>query len=140
MKIRVLKKCGLHREPCYHNRNVWGKKNIAGAPPRHPTGNEEISGSASSAWKSLRALIQRWSHNSCPHIAASSRFLSFSLSSNFRSFLLLACVALKIFYSNRQPSLILTLHVPCPPDGVIETDFISPLKLQAFKIFPFWRH
>lgn len=39
-----------------------------------------------------------------------------------------------------QPSLVLTLHVPCPPDGVIETDFISPLKFQAFKIFPFWWH
>lgn len=34
----------------------------------------------------------------------------------------------------------LTLHVPCPPDGVIEPDLISPLELQALEILPLWRH
>lgn len=34
----------------------------------------------------------------------------------------------------------LTLHVPCPPDGIIEPDLVSPLELQALEILPLWRH
>lgn len=34
----------------------------------------------------------------------------------------------------------LTLHVPGPPDGVVEPDLVSPLELQAFKILPLRRH
>lgn len=36
--------------------------------------------------------------------------------------------------------LALTLHVPRPPDGVIEPDLVSPLELQALEILPLWRH
>lgn len=34
----------------------------------------------------------------------------------------------------------LTLHVPCPPDGVVEPDLVPPLELQALEVFPLWRH
>lgn len=36
--------------------------------------------------------------------------------------------------------LALTLHVPRPPDGVIEPDLVSPLELQALEILPLWRY
>lgn len=36
--------------------------------------------------------------------------------------------------------LALTLHVPRPPDGVIEPDLVSPLELQALEILPLGRH
>lgn len=36
--------------------------------------------------------------------------------------------------------MALTLHVPCPPDGVVEPDLVSPLELQALEILPLWRH
>ena len=34
----------------------------------------------------------------------------------------------------------LTLHVPGPPDGVVESDLVSPLELQALEILPLRRH
>lgn len=34
----------------------------------------------------------------------------------------------------------LTLHVPGPPDGVVEPDLVSPLELQALEILPLRRH
>lgn len=34
----------------------------------------------------------------------------------------------------------LTLHVPRPPDGIIEPDLVSPLELQALEILPLGGH
>lgn len=34
----------------------------------------------------------------------------------------------------------LTLHVPCPPDGVVEPNLVPPLELQALELLPLWRH
>lgn len=34
----------------------------------------------------------------------------------------------------------LTLHVPRPPDGVVEPDLVPPLELQALEILPLRRH
>lgn len=45
--------------------------------------------------------------------------------------------------AHRGPPLrphLLTLHVPGPPDGIVEPDLVSPLELQALKILPLWRH
>lgn len=32
----------------------------------------------------------------------------------------------------------LTLHVPGPPDSIVEPDLVSPQQLQAFEVLPFW--
>lgn len=34
---------------------------------------------------------------------------------------------------------ILTLHVPGPPDGVVEADLVSPEQLQTFEVLPLGR-
>lgn len=34
-------------------------------------------------------------------------------------------------------ALLQILHIPCPPDGIIEADLVSPLELQALEILPF---
>lgn len=34
----------------------------------------------------------------------------------------------------------LTLHVPRPPDGVVEPDLVPPLELQALELLPLRRH
>lgn len=40
----------------------------------------------------------------------------------------------------RPSHAALTLHVPCPPDGIVEPDLVSPLELQALEILPLRRH
>lgn len=39
-----------------------------------------------------------------------------------------------------EGQVALTLHVPRPPDGIIEPYLVSPLELQALEILPLWRH
>lgn len=34
---------------------------------------------------------------------------------------------------------MLTLHVPGPPDGVVEADLVSPEQLQTFEVLPLGR-
>lgn len=48
--------------------------------------------------------------------------------------------ALGAQHTSCQADDTLTLHVPCPPDGVVEPDLVPPLKLQALEVFPLWRH
>lgn len=49
-------------------------------------------------------------------------------------------LAPQIPHPNAPAHAALTLHIPCPPDGVIEPDLVSPLELQALEILPLWRH
>lgn len=37
-------------------------------------------------------------------------------------------------------SLLLTLNVPSPPDGIVEANLVPPEKFQALEVFPFWGH
>lgn len=40
----------------------------------------------------------------------------------------------------KEWTTVLTLNVPCPPDGIVEANLVPPKKFQAFEVFPFWRH
>ena len=35
--------------------------------------------------------------------------------------------------------MTLTLNIPGPPDGIVQTDLVPPQQAQTFKILPLWR-
>lgn len=95
--------------------------------------------STASAWTPLREHCANGTPMTASETSGPSADLQAFLQTviSFSCFLHI-CFLKNILQQEVQLSTILTLHVPRPPDGIVETDFISPLKFQAFKIFPFW--